>query len=895
MGCTGMTWLHVFAARIRGLLGKSRSESELDAELSNHLDALTEENIRRGMAPQEARHAARREFGGVEQTKELYRDQRGLPWLETLAQDLRFGVRMLAKNLGFAIVAILTLALGIGANTAIFSVVKAVLLRPLPFKDPAHLVRVNESVEHGGRSPVAYPNYLDWRAQNHVFEEMAAYADCEMILGGTEKAERVYCEQASDTYFPLLGVFAHLGRTFSAEEDSTPMKHAVALIGYGLWERRFGSDPKIIGKPIRLNDYNYSIIGVLPKGFLGYSDSAEVWIPMTMRDAAWPQTAQYDFLHNRDIHYHKVLARLKPGVSLASAQAEMETIAAQLARAYPKENRERGVLVTPATIDYVRGFRAPLLVLLGAVAFVLLIACANVANLVLTRSAVRDRELAIRLALGAGRGRLISQFLAENSLITVAGAMAGIALAYGGLDALVSLLPVSFPSFAHVRLDGGVLAFAFVLAAATALLLTVFPVLSSVHTNVNDSLKEASKSTSGLRGRRLGRALVVSEVALSLVLMIGAGLLLESLSHLLLDNPGFRPDHLVTLRFYLPDRKYEGDGRNRFGPELAGRISQFPGVESAAATFIDPFLWGGLQRGFTVEGHAPISNAESDTVYYQEVGPNYFHTMGIPISQGRDFSLRDTLQAPGVVMVSESFARRYWPGQDPVGKRLRYGSDDSPYPWMQVIGVAGNIKYNSLRQDPEAEPVIYGALLQSEVIINMSLVVRTRTSPESMLGPLRDEIQRIDPAVPVYNVATFDQRMREDSAETRSYGLLLALFASLAMVLAAVGIYGVMSYWVTQRTREMGIRLTFGASPRDLHRLVIGEGIWLAVVGIGAGATAAFFLTRAMISLLYGVKPFEPVLFGVLAAALTGVIVLASYIPARRATQVDPMVALRYE
>lgn len=890
-----MIWLRILAARIASLFRRSQRESDLDIELTSHLDALIAENIRRGMNPEQALRDARREFGGVEQTKELYREQRGFPLLETLAQDLRFGLRMLAKNPGFASVAILTLALGIGANTAIFSVVKAVLLRPLPFKDPVRLVRVNESVEHGGRSPVAYPNYLDWRAQNHSFEEMAAYADCEMILGGSEKAERVYCEQASDTYFPLLGVSAYLGRTFSPEEDSTPMKHAVALIGYGLWERRFGSDPGIIGKMIRLNDYNFSIVGVLPKGFLGYSDSAEIWIPMTMRDATWPQTAQYDFLHNRDIHYHKVLARLKPGITLANAQADMETIAAQLAKAYPKENRERGVLVSPVSKDYVRGFRAPLLVLLGAVAFVLLIACANVANLVLTRSAVRDRELAIRLALGAGRARLILQFLAENFLITVAGAVAGIALAFWGLDALVSVLPVSFPSFAHVRLDNGVLAFAFLLAAATALLLTVFPVLTSAHTNVNDSLKEASKSTSGLRGRRMGRALVVSEVALSLVLMIGAGLLLESLSHLLTDNPGFRPDHLVTLRFYVPDRKYEGDGRNRFGPDLAERIAQFPGVESSAATFIDPFLWGGLQRGFNVEGHAPISNAEADTVYYQEVGPNYFHTMGIPISQGRDFSSRDSLHAPGVVMVSESFARRYWPGQDPVGKRLRYGSDDSHYPWMQVIGVAGNVKYNSLRQDPEAEPVIYGALLQSEVIVNMSLVVRTRTSPENMLSPLRDEMQRIDPAIPVYNVATFDQRMREDSAETRSYGLLLALFAVLAMLLAAVGIYGVMSYWVTQRTREMGIRLTFGASPRDLHRLVIGEGVRLALVGIGAGAIAAFFLTRAMTSLLYTVKPFEPALFGVLAAVLTGVIVLASYIPARRATRVDPMIALRYE
>jgi predicted permease len=890
-----MTWLRILALRIKGLFGKNRRDNELNDEVQSHLEALTEENIRRGMKPEEARHAARREFGGVEQTKELYRERRGLPFLETLFHDMRFGARMLAKNPGFTLVAVLTLALGIGANTAIFSVVKAVLLRGLPFKDSAQLVRVNESVAKGGRSPVAYPNYLDWRAQNSVFEEMAAFGDCEMILNGKDKSDRLDCEQVSDTYFPLLGVSAVLGRTFTPEENAIPMKHAVALIGYGLWQRRFGSDPQVLGKPIRLNDYEYTIVGVLPKGFLGYSDLAEVWIPMMMRDAAWPQVRKYDYLHTRDIHFHKVLARLKPGVSIAMAQTQMDTIAARLAKAYPKENRERGVLVTPATEDYVRSFRAPLLVLLGAVAFVLLIACANVTNLILTRSAARDRELAIRLALGAGRGRLIRQFLTESLLLTFGGSLAGVALAFWGLDLLVSVLPVTFPSFTHVTLDSGVLFFALAIAAGTALLLTILPVFYSAKMGVNDSLKESVKSSVGLRGRQTGRLLIISEVALALVLMIGAGLMLRSLAHLLADSPGFQPDHLVTLRFYVPDRKYEADGRNRFGPELAERIAEFPGVETAAATFIDPFLWGGFQRGFIVEGHAPISNAEADTVYYQEVGPNYFHTMGIPLMQGRDFSTRDSLSSSGVVMVSESFARRYWPGQDPVGKRIRYGGADSTNPWLQVIGVAGNVKYNSLRQDPEAEPVIYGALLQSEAIINMSLVVRTQNAPEAMLGPLREEIQRIDPAIPVYNVATLSERMRKDSAETRSYALLLALFAALALALAAVGIYGVMSYWVTQRTREMGVRLSFGAKPRDLYRLVIGEGIRLALAGIVAGALGSVLVTRAMTSLLYGVKPFDPALFLAQSAGLTVVVILACYIPARRATKVDPMVALRYE
>jgi len=890
-----MTLWSRFRSWLLAILGRERMEREMDAELRFHIEARAEDLVRSGVPHEEARRRARIEFGGIERAKEECRDARGTNFIDSLIQDLRFGLRMLRKSPGFTAVAVITLALGIGANTAIFSVVKAVLLRPLPYEDPARLVRVNESVDKGRRAPVAYPNYLDWRARSTVFEGMAAFGDCEVIIGGKDKAERAFCEQATDTYFPLLGVSAAIGRTFAPEENSMPMKHAVALIGYGLWQRRYASDPEVLGKTIELNNFDFTIIGVLPKGFLGYSDSAEVWVPMVMRDALWPQTAKYDFLHNRDIHYHKVLARLKPNILLASAQAEMETIAAQLAKAYPKEDRERGVLVTPAEEDYVRSFRTPLLTLFAAVAFVLFIACANVANLLLTRGAARDRELAIRLALGAGRGRLVRQFLAESFLLTMAGAGTGLALSFWGLDLLVSVLPLSFPSFARAHLDGGVLAFAFVLASGTAMLLAAFPAASSAHRNVHESLKETAKSSAGLRGRRMGRVLIAGEVALALVLMIGAGLLLKSLSHLLTDNPGFRPDHLVTLRFYVPDRKNEADERNRFGPELAERIAQFPGVESAAATFIDPFLWGGLQRGFTVEGHAPISNAESDTVYYQEIGPNYFQTMGIPVLRGRDFSTRDSLKSPVVILVSESFARRYWPGQDAVGKRLKYGPEDSPYPWAEVIGVAGNVKYISLRQNLESEPVIYGALLQSEVIINMSLIVRTRTAPEVMLGPLREEMQRIDPAIPVYNVATFNERMHEDSAETRSYGLLLGLFAALALLLSAVGIYGVMSYWVTQRTREMGIRLTFGASRHDVLQLVIGEGVWVAGIGVVAGALGAFAVTRAMASLLFEVKPFEPVLFALLAMALTSVVLLACYLPARRAARVDPIIALRYE
>ncbi len=888
--------LHTFLLRLRSVFRKASVEQDLDAELRAHLDLLTEENIRRGMSPEEARYAAKRQFGGVEQIKETLRARRGLPFVETFLQDIRFGLRMLAKNPGFTGVAVLTLALGIGANTAIFTVVKAVLLRPLPFRDPERLVSVRETVGRNREpAPVAYPNFVDWRARNHVFEEMAAYSDSEFILNGHDRAERVFGEAVDDSYFPLLGVAALHGRTFSPEENRVPMKHAVALIGHGLWQRAYGSDTAVIGKTLRLNNFDYTIVGVLPKGFLGFSDQAEVWIPMMMRDAAWPQTAQFDFLHNRDIHFHKVLARLRPGISLEAARAEMAAIGASLAQVYPKDDGERGATVFPAKEGYTRAFRTPLLILLGAVGFVLLIACANVANLLLTRGASRQREIAVRLALGARPGRLVRQFITENLMLSTAGAVAGTVIAAQGLGFLLRVLPLSFPSFVRISLDSGVFSVTSALTVGIAVVLGFFPTLCCPAAGVGESLKEGAKGSSASFGQGIGRWLVVSEVALALVLMIGAGLLLKSFLRMMTADPGFRPDHLLTLRFYVPDRYAAGDARNRLGPELAEKISALAGVESAAVTFIDPFLWGGFQRGFSVEGHAPISNAEADSVYYQEVGPDYFRTMGIPIRQGRDFTMRDSLMAPHVIMVSEAFAKRYWPKQNAVGKRVKYGPADSPYPWMEVIGVAGDIKYNSLRQDPQAEPVFYGALLQSEVIINMSLIVRTRPAPEAMIGALRDAIQRIDPAIPVYNIATLDQRMREDSAETRSYALLLALFAALAVALAGVGVYGVLNYSVTRRTRELGIRLALGATPGDVRGLVIREAGRLALAGVAIGVAGALLLTRAMTSLLFEVRPFDPAVFFLLASALAILVVFACYAPARRAMRVDPVVALRYE
>jgi predicted permease len=815
--------------------------------------------------------------------------------MQVLLQDLKYGVRMLARAPGFTIVAVLTLALGIGANTAIFSVVKAVLLHSLPFKNADRLVILREDVKNHGPESVAFANFQDWEKQSSSFAQMAAYSDAEFIVSGATSSERIYGEEVTQNYFELLGISAAKGRLLLPEENQTPMKDAVAMIGYGLWERRFGSDPNIAGKTITLNNAKFTIVGVAPKNFLGLSDQAEVWIPVMVRDAAWPASAKFDFLHNRGVHWLKGIAALKPGVSIEQAQTEMSTIAGRLAAEYPEENHDRGAVVKSATDEYVGSFRSPLYILLAAVGFVLLIGCANVANLILTRSAFREREMAIRLALGAGRTRLVRQFVTEGLLLASMGTIVGIAFAAWGLNLLVAALPVTFPTFTHVRLDTGVLIFTCLLMAGTGILIGLLPAFTAGRDAVNETLKAGSKGSTGVRGRRIGMVLVVSEVALAVVLLAGAGLLVKSVERLLAANPGFQPDHLVTMRFYVPAHDYKGDGRNRFGPELAEKIAEVPGVESAAVTFIDPFVWGGFSRGFTLENHPILSAAEQDSTTYQEIGSNYFRTMEIPVLSGRDFKTTDTLDKPHVVLVSEAFARKYYPGEDPLGKRIKYGTADSKNPWMEIVGVVGNIKFSSMRQSADAQPVFYGPLLQSEVIINMSLIVRTRRAPESMIGSLREAIQKIDPDVPVYNIATIAQRMHEDTAETRSYTMLLSIFAALAFCLAAIGIYGVMAYAVTQRTHEIGIRLALGAQRKDVFGLVLGRGMWVALLGVAVGLAGALALTQLMSSLLFEVAPTDPAVLAIVSLTLIGGALFACYLPARRAMRVDPMVALRYE
>jgi putative ABC transport system permease protein len=815
--------------------------------------------------------------------------------MESFVQDLRYVCRLLVKNPAFSLTLIFTLALGIGANASVFSVVNAVLLRSLPYEAADRLVVVSEAINKDPR-PVAYPNFIDWRSENQVFEKLAAYSATDFGLMAGDRVERVPGEIVSDDYFSLLGVSAAEGRDFRPEEHSTPGAHPVVILSRRCWQNRFGASPGLVGGTVKVNEVSFTVVGIMPEGFNGFSGEAELWVPMMMRDALWPQTARFDFLNNRDVHWHRVLGRLRPGTSLERAQSDMETLAARLEHSYPKENANRGALVVPAKERLVGNSRAALLVLLGAVAFVLLIACANVANLLLAKSASRSREVAIRIAMGAGRGRLIRQLLTESTVIAVLGGVVGLLIALWGVELLVLILPVELPRFAAVRVDAGVLAFTFAVSVVTGLLLGLVPALQASRSNLNESLKEGARAGgAGLKSSRVQSLLVVSEMALAVMLMIGAGLMLQSFRHMRRAETGFRADHLLTMRFDVPNRKYTGAERAALSRQLISRIEGLPAVEAAAITYTDLFLWNGINRGFTIEGAAPVPAGEQDSVYFHDISPKFFETMGVPLLAGRDFTERDDKDAPRVAIVSHAFARRYWPGVDPLGKRFKYGPADSTQAWITVVGVAGDTRFRDLRHDPADDPVVYVPLLQSEVVISLNVVARTRVEPASLADALRAEIQSYDPEIPVYNIATAEQRIADQTSETEAYTLLMSLFAGLALLLAVVGIYGVMSCLVTQRTHEIGVRMALGAQRRHVIRLVVGRGLLLAAAGIVVGLSGALLLSRLIASLLYGVSAADPTTYLTISLLLAAVAAAACFIPAHRATKIDPLIALRHE
>ncbi|HEX7314425.1 MAG TPA: ABC transporter permease [Pyrinomonadaceae bacterium] len=811
--------------------------------------------------------------------------------MRTLLQDVRFGLRTLAKRPGFAAVAVLTLALGIGANTAIFSVIDAALLRSLPYREPGRLVHLWETKRSRDfeRREASYPDFLDWRAQGgEVFEGLAGYTPRPVTLADTGEATRARGAAVTANFFDLLGVNAAAGRTFVEGEDGLEAK-PVAVISHGFWRRRFGGEPATIGREVTLNGQAYTVVGVLPADFnFALLGDAEVWTPLAVTP---------DIASRRYLHWLKVVGRLKEGVTLEAAQAHLATVAARIESDDPGAHAGTGLRAVELQEEFVGPVRPVLFVLLGAVGFVLLIACTNVANLLLARAAARRKEVAVRAALGASRWRVVRQLLTESVLLSLAGGAAGLVLALWGVDALVALIPAAqltqMPYLQSLSLNRDVLLFATGLSLLTGVLFGLTPALSAARADLQGALKEGGRNTVSRGGRRLRDLLVVAEVALALVLLVGAGLLMKSLVVMLRVDPGFDTRNLLTLRVALPPARYGEDAQAaRFYDEVLRRVSTVPGVRGAALTSNLPLAGdGGTGTPQVVGRQTPAS--ELTEAHLRTVSANYFEVLGVPLVQGRAFAERDDAAAPPVLLVNKTYAERVFPGQDPVGQRATFKfTGDTQF---EIVGVVGDEKVTSL--DARTTPVIYFHARQGPDS-SAALVVRTEAAdPLTLASAVRGEVRALDPEVPVFAVQTLEQMVAGSRAAfMRRYpAYLTGVFACVALLLALVGIYGVVSYSVTQRTHEIAVRLALGARGRDVLRLVLGHGLLLALGGIALGALGALALTRLISGLLFGVSAADPVVYGLVALLLAAVALLACLVPARRAMKVDPMVALRYE
>jgi len=810
--------------------------------------------------------------------------------MTTFIQDLRYGLRMLAKNPGFTAVAVLTLALGIGANTAIFSVVNGVLLRPLPYADPGRLMTVYETSREFGQMSVAYPNFLDWRRENHAFTDIAAYRGDDFNFTGSGQPEHLRGEFVSASLLPLLGVNPLLGRNFMPQEDREGAS-GVVMLTYGLWKRRFGADPNILGKTMTLNARSYKVIGVLPSDF-GFRRRAELYVPI----------AQYLSIELNDRENHpglNVVGRLKPDVTMAAAQAEMTSIGRALAQQYPKTNGGHGVAVVEMKDDMVGHIRPTLLLLLGAVGCVLLIACANVANLLLARSTARSREFAIRVALGADRPRVVRQPLTESVLLALGASVFGLMLADWGTRLVLAAVPNSLPRSQEIGLDPHVLLFTLALSVLTGVLFGLAPAFHSSSVNPQESLKEGARGSGGGRHRAEG-VFVALEVGLAVVLLAGAGLMIQSIWRLWRVDPGFNTRHLLTTQVALSPTVMASPAAIRLAyQQLLDRVASIPGIQSASIASLIPLSDSDSEIAFWPgSGLQPPQDQMSSAMFY--IGtPDYLRVMGIPLREGRFFTDQDTLASAPVVVIDDVMAKHLFPGQDAVGKQFSL-IELGP---VQIVGVVGHVKHWGLDSDDTAKirDEIYFPFMQvpdkfmPEAVAGLTLALRTAPDPLSVVSAVRAQVAGPTEDQPIFGVQTMEQIISDSLAERRFTLLLLIIFASTALVLAAVGIYGVMSYAVSRRTHELGVRLALGASRREILRLVVGEGMVLAAIGTVVGLTAALGLTRLMASLLYGVRPADPETLAAVSLLLAGIALLACYIPARRATKVDPMVALRYE
>jgi predicted permease len=879
--------------KLKALLRKSEMERELDEELRYHIEQQTEQNIRLGMAPEEARYAARKAFGGVEQAKERSRDARGLRWLEDLWQDLRYGARMLVKNPGFTLIAVITLALGIGANTAIFTWLKAIYLEPLPGVAASHrLVMLRSTWIKAGNSlmQVSYPNYKDYRERNEVFSGLAAFNNIAFNLAdGKGRPERIWGSLVSGNFFDVLGVRLALGRTFTPDEDSMPGTHPVAVISHRLWQRRFAADPSLIGKTIRLNQLDFTLIGVAPEGFRGSLIGMEfdLWAPAIM----YPQVSPSGHhLNLRGSHHFLVIGRLKDGVTFEQAQANTQAIAEQLAKYYPQENEGEGAtLITLSNEQEGVGLIAPwLLVLMAVAGLVLLIACVNVANLSLARAAGRSREMGVRLALGAGRGRLVRQMLTESLLLAVMGGAAGALLAMW-LSAAMNLMipPMGYPISLNLAWDYRVGGFAVAITFLTVLAFGLVPALRTTKVDPVVSIKNEAGAIGALTRRsRLRGALVVTQIAVSLVALVCAGLFIRTLEKQLKVDQGFDPESALLVSMNLYPNGYDEKRGMEFYRQLLDRVAALPGVVSASLSDGVPNAWfGGTTWGHEIEGYTPRPD-EPMGIICEFVAPSYFQSMRISLAEGREFSDLDHAQSAPVAIVNETMARRYWPGQSPVGKRLRGGGGK----WSTVIGVARDVNHFGARAP--VRPLMYYPLYQS-YDAQITLVARTVGDPWQALPVVRGVVRELDPTLSVFDEKTLATHSGVPLFLDRIVVTFLSAFGLLALMLAAIGLYGVLAYSVTARTHEIGIRMALGARGLDVLKQILKEGMALALIGMAIGLAASFGSTRLIESLLFGVSATDAVTFVLVSLVLAAITLLACYLPARRAMKVDPMVALR--
>jgi putative ABC transport system permease protein len=901
-----MGWLREIKSSWRKFIHRRRLDRDLEDEIQFHLEMRARWNREAGLAPDAALRAARRQFGNQRKWKEAIREMWSLGMIESVIKDVRYAVRSLIKTPVFSVVALLALTLGIGCTTAIFSLVNAVMLRSLPFQNPDRLVLLwgnvqRQKVERRGNS---YPDYLDWKAQSTSFEGMAAYSDGAFTLTGIDEPERISGEWVSAGYFELLGIAPLAGRTFVADEDRVGNAAAVALLSEGLWKRRFGSSPGILGEQLHLNDRLFSVIGIMPSGFRGLTDSADVWVPFT---AAGPAS---DFAE-RGSRGFPAVARLGPNVSQRQAQVELDGISARLEQQYPDTNSKRAVEVAPLTSEIVGDLRAPLLLLLGSVALVLIIACGNVANLLVARSEARRMEIAIRIALGAGRQRVFRQLITESLVLSLVGALLGAVLSVWFVRVLTRLSPITLPTFIKPSPDWTVAGFIIAVSVLVGLTAGLLPAFQAGSHGLIPALQDSSARSGGSRVRRQFRAaLIVGEVALAMTLLVGAGLLMRSFQNLSRFHPGFDPSGALTLRIALPQAPPNPtpsgqplaqpqpqaltatpDARTvATGRQILERIRSIPSVAAASVSSDVPL--SGIANAFfySVEGQ-PITDAQTrPRAFVHSVSPDFFVAVAAPILAGRTFTEVEVQSQANVVIVTENLTRRFWPGEDPIGKRIKTGGPDSTDPWSTIVGVVPEMKYRGLPDNPTADPDVFVPF--NDRRRNMFVVIRSGTDPANLAAAARATVHDIDPSIPIFEVSTMSERVARAIEQSRFAGWMMTVFAGLALTLASIGLYGVMAYTVRLRTRELGVRIAVGASPGTVALAVVRGAMILVAIGIAIGIAAALALTRLLNTLLFGVGAMDVPTFAGVALVLAVVALVACYLPARRASRIDPVAAL---